>query len=106
MPTREEILGALKECYDPEIPVNIVDLGLVYGVKIDPRRGVVKVEMTLTSVGCPLADEVIEQVELLVGQLPDVKDVQVDLVWDPLWNPEMVSAEGRVQLAIMGMPLA
>jgi metal-sulfur cluster biosynthetic enzyme len=105
MPTREEVLEALKECYDPEIPINIVDLGLVYGVEVDNDTGVVDVEMTLTSVGCPMAEEVIAQVEEEAGKLDGVKDVRVELVWYPLWSPEMASDDGKGQLAIMGIPV-
>ena len=95
MVTREQVLEALKEVYDPEIPVNIVDLGLVYGVEVDEENRV-KIKMTLTAPGCPMAYYLIEQVEEVVrNRLPEVKDIHVELVWDPPWTPDRMSEEAK-----------
>ena len=104
--TQEEVLNALKDCYDPEIPVNIVDLGLIYGVKFDPAEPAenekqdVTVEMTLTSPGCPAHVTIGEQVKGRVEQLPGVRNVNVNVVWNPPWSPERLSADARKQLGI------
>ena len=105
MPTREEVFAVLKECYDPEIPINIIDLGLVYEIEVDPDTGVVQVEMTLTSVGCPLAEELVEQVQAAIAGMEGVSEVRVELIWNPLWSPEMATEDGQAQLAIMGVPV-
>lgn len=97
--TREQILDALRQCYDPEIPVNIVDLGLIYDVQHDDA-GNVTVKMTLTSQGCPAAQSIPDQVKARVGQIAEVRDIAVEVVWDPAWNPSMISPEGRAQLGI------
>jgi len=104
--TQEEVMNALKDCYDPEIPVNIVDLGLIYGVKFDPavpaenEKQDVTVEMTLTSPGCPAHVTIGEQVKGRVEQLPGVRNVSVNVVWNPPWSPERLSADARKQLGI------
>jgi metal-sulfur cluster biosynthetic enzyme len=92
-PTREAILEALKEVYDPEIPVDIVNLGLVYDAAVDGGR--VTVTMTMTSPGCPVGDFLAQEVERVIRALGDVDTVRVQLVWDPPWSPEKMSAEGR-----------
>jgi FeS assembly SUF system protein len=97
--TREQIMDALRQCYDPEIPVNIVDLGLIYDVQHDDA-GNVSVKMTLTSQGCPAAQSIPDQVKARVGQITEVRDVAVNVVWDPAWNPSMISAAARAQLGI------
>ncbi|MGH7814278.1 MAG: putative Fe-S cluster assembly protein SufT [Candidatus Binataceae bacterium] len=93
----------LKTCYDPEIPVNIVDLGLVYGMEIkDAPEGGKKIEikMTLTAQGCGMGASIsVDARQKLMG-LPGVSDAEVDLVWDPPWNPQMISPEGRERLGI------
>ena len=101
--TQEEVLNALKDCYDPEIPVNIVDLGLIYGVKFDPAENEkqdVTVEMTLTSPGCPAHVTIGERIKGRVEQLPGVRNVSVNVVWTPPWSPERLSADARKQLGI------
>ena len=96
---RERVMEAVRQCYDPEIPINIVDLGLIYDVEV--IDGVtVKIKMTLTSQGCPSAAAIPEQVKLQVGAIEEVRDVQVDVVWEPEWNPSMISPEGRQRLGI------
>lgn len=101
MSTQDDIRGALKNCYDPEIPINIVDLGLVYG--IENNDGAVEVTMTLTSMGCPVADQIKRDVETEVLRLDDVDHVSVDIVYDPPWTPEMVSEDGQQELSSMGI---
>ena len=101
--TQEEVFTALKDCYDPEIPVNIVDLGLIYGVKIDPAENDqqdVSVDMTLTAQGCPAHVMIGEQVKSRVQQLTGVRNVNVNVVWSPPWTPERISADARKQLGI------
>jgi metal-sulfur cluster biosynthetic enzyme len=88
--TEEQVYAALRECYDPEIPVNIVDLGLVYGVTIvDDWVGV---KMTLTTPGCGLADMIVNQVRNKILSIPGVQDGDVRLVWQPAWHPGMSEA--------------
>ncbi len=104
--TQEELYSALKECYDPEIPVNIVDLGLVYEVKIKPTEVAnlegedVEVEMTLTSPGCPSQGPISDQVKQRLLRVPGVSNATVNVVWYPQWTPERISADARKQLGI------
>jgi FeS assembly SUF system protein len=97
--TREQILAALRECYDPEIPINIYDLGLIYGVESDDA-GNVRIQMTLTTPNCPSAQELPEQVRQRVAAISDVRDAQVELVWEPAWDPSRITPEGRKVLGI------
>lgn len=90
------VMDALRNCYDPEIPVNIVDLGLVYGVAIDNQK--VKVQMTLTAMGCPASAYLSHQVKELIEKIPGVKSAEVDIVWDPPWTPDKMSAAARERL--------
>lgn len=100
-PTQEEIREALKEVVDPEIGMNIVDLGLIYDVLPDPEARKVQVNMTLTSPGCPLGPEIKQAVWLTVKRLPQVEDCEVDLVWKPAWDPTVhASEEVRMALGI------
>ena len=101
--TQEEVLTALKDCYDPEIPVNIVDLGLIYGVKFDPaedEKQDVTIDLTLTSQGCPAHVTIGEQIKIRLLQLPGVRNANVNVVWNPPWTPERISPEARKQLGI------
>jgi metal-sulfur cluster biosynthetic enzyme len=101
--TEEEVLSALKQCYDPEIPVNIVDLGLIYGIRFeDAPAGEqdVSIDMTLTAQGCPAHVEIGQQVKARVEQLPGVRNVTVNVVWNPPWTPERLSPDARRQLGI------
>lgn len=100
-PDEEAIREALKDCYDPEIPINMVDLGLLYGVQVSDG-GHVLVEMTLTAVGCPEAENMVVQVRQRVEEIPGVQSCHVVLVWNPTWNPEMMSEDGRVMMRILG----
>jgi metal-sulfur cluster biosynthetic enzyme len=92
-PTREQVLDALKQVYDPEIPVDVVNLGLVYDVTV--KKGWVAVRMTMTSRGCPAGDYLAGEVKRVVAELPGVEAVDVELVWDPPWSPELMSEEGK-----------
>jgi len=98
MVTKEQIYEALHECYDPEIPVNIVDLGLVYDVEVDEGR--VAVKMTLTAPGCGMGTMIASDARQRILALDDVVEATVDLVWDPPWNPGMISEEAKHKLGI------
>jgi len=93
----DEIVGALKTVYDPEIPADIYELGLIYKVDVDDDR-VVKVEMTLTTPNCPSAAELPAMVENAVASVPGVREAKVDIVWDPAWDPSRMSDEERAVL--------
>ena len=98
MTDRNEIMEALKEVYDPEIGMNIVDLGLVYGVDWDQEKGQVHVDLTLTSPGCPLGPQIIRDIRWALGEIDDVLQADVDLVWSPLWHPSMMSDYAKDEL--------
>lgn len=100
-PTREVILEALKVVNDPEIPVNVVDLGLVYRVDIN-AAGEVEVDMTLTSMGCPVQDMIQADAELAVMQVEGVNKVSVEFVWSPPWSPAKMSEDGKKQMRMFG----
>lgn len=98
--TPQEIGEALKTVYDPEIGINIVDLGLLYGVTKN-EEGQVDVAMTLTSPACPLGPVIIDQIQYVAGRLPGVEHVNVDFVWTPTWDPRtMASEEAKAELGI------
>ncbi|MFQ5762540.1 MAG: PqqD family peptide modification chaperone [Candidatus Bathyarchaeia archaeon] len=101
--TVEQVMDALKNCYDPEIPINIVDLGLIYDVKIE-NGGVVKVKMTLTAQGCPAHGMISQDVKQQILKLSGVKDAVVEVVWDPPWSPGRMSDFAKRQLGIGGAP--
>ncbi len=86
-------------CYDPEIPLNIVDLGLIYNVAVE-NEGDVTVDMTLTAQGCPSHTEISRDVKMTLLSVPGVNNVKVNVVWDPKWGPERISPEGRKKLGI------
>jgi FeS assembly SUF system protein len=96
----DAIIDALKEIYDPEIPVNIYDLGLIYGVDV-ADGGHAVVTMTLTTPHCPVAESMPGEVELRVGAVPGVGDVEVNLVWDPPWDPAKMSDEAKLELGML-----
>ena len=104
--TQEEVFSALKECYDPEIPVNIVDLGLIYEVKVKPTDVAnvqgqdVEIEMTLTAQGCPSQASISDQVKQRLLRMPGVSNATVNIVWYPQWTPERLSEDARKQLGI------
>lgn len=96
--TKEAVLAALKNVYDPEIPLNVVDLGLVYDVQVNGAE--VYVQMTLTAPGCGMGPYIGQQAEWAVQELDGVEDVQVEMVFDPPWSPDRISEEARAQLGI------
>ena len=98
MVTEEVITEALKEVYDPELHYNIVDLGLVYDVEVSD--GSVHIVMTLTTPACPVGPMVIDQIQENVGLLPGVKDVDVEITFDPPWGPDLISEEARADLGL------
>lgn len=98
--TEKQILDALKECYDPEIPVNIVDLGLIYDIEVVDSR--VSIKMTLTSTGCPASSMISQNVRNRVLQIPEVKDVDVQIIWEPAWTPARMSEEAKQKLRWTG----
>jgi len=104
--TQDEVMTALKECYDPEIPVNIVDLGLIYEVRVRPTAVAntagddIEVEMTLTAPGCPSSGYITDQVKQRLLRIPGVSDARVEIVWYPQWTPERLSPNARKQLGI------
>jgi metal-sulfur cluster biosynthetic enzyme len=95
----EDVYEALRECYDPEIPVNVVDLGLIYEVSIQPLR--VDVKMTLTALGCPMAGEVMTDVRDHLLAIPGVEEAGVELVYEPPWTPERMTEDARWELGMM-----
>ena len=96
----EAVIAALKEIYDPEIPVNIYDLGLIYGVDVG-NDGQVAITMTLTTPHCPVAESMPGEVELRAASVPGVRDAEVNLVWDPPWGPDRMSDEARLELGML-----
>jgi|SRR3954453_8672479 FeS assembly SUF system protein len=96
----EAVIDALKDIYDPEIPVNIYDLGLIYDVEITPDHHA-KVKMTLTTPHCPVAESMPGEVELRIGAVPGIGDAEVELVWDPPWDPQKMSDEAKLELGML-----
>jgi len=101
--TVDGVMNALRNCYDPEIPVNIVDLGLVYGVAIDNDN--VKVRMTLTTIGCPAHAYLMNQVQTEIEKIPGVKKAEVEIVWEPPWTPDKMSPEAKKRLEAAQEPV-
>ena len=100
----DEIWTQLKTCYDPEIPVNIVDLGLIYSLEIKPQEGggnLVEVKMTHTAPGCGMGPSIASDAQRKILSVPGVTDAQVDVVWDPPWSAERISQEGKVKLGMV-----
>jgi metal-sulfur cluster biosynthetic enzyme len=106
--TDEDIFTALRDCFDPEVKLNLVDLGLIYGVALEPDpdaapafpRQRVKVTMTLTTQQCPAGGLIFEQVHNRLMSIPQVSKAEVELVWEPKWTPHRISAAGRAQLGL------
>jgi len=95
----EAIVEALRTVYDPEIPVNIYELGLIYDIDLQ-AEGAVHVKMTLTSPACPVAGSLPGEVQRKVEEVPGVSSAEIELVWDPVWNPSMMSEAARLQLGM------
>ncbi len=92
--TENQILESLKQCMDPEIPISVVDMGLIYGININ-QDNKVDIKMTMTTRGCPLHDTLVTDVKRYVNKVPGVSGVNVEIVWEPAWTPEKMSDEGK-----------
>ena len=99
MTTEEQVTEALRNVYDPEIGINVVDLGLVYNTEVQDNT--VNVEMTLTSMGCPAGPMIVQQIEDEVKEIEGVEDVDVQIVWSPAWNPTMMSEDAKMELGYL-----
>ena len=97
MELKEKIIAEIKKIYDPEIPVNIYELGLIYDVKIENNNSV-KVKMTLTTPNCPVAESLPKEVKDSIMKLPEINDVDLQLVWDPPWDKSMMSEAAKLEL--------
>ncbi len=98
MPTQEQVVEQIQKCFDPEIPVNVYDLGLVYNVAV--HGPIVEIRMTFTSESCPSARDIPMDIRSKVGELEDVNEVNISVVWDPPWHPRMISPAAREELGI------
>lgn len=96
-----DIIFVLRTIFDPEIPVNIYDLGLIYGIDANPENGHVHLRMTLTAPGCPVAQTFPETVAEAIRDVPGVEDVEVELVWEPRWTKKMMSEAARLELGML-----
>jgi len=96
---QDKVIEVLRTCYDPEIPVNIYELGLVYDVKVEPA-GAVNVRMTLTSPACPVAGSLPGEVQAKIKTIPNITAANVEVVWDPPWDPSKMSEAARLQLGM------
>ncbi len=94
MVTESQVLDSLRQCMDPEIPISVVDMGLIYGIKIS-QDNKVDIKMTMTTRGCPLHDTLVTDVKRYVNKVPGVAGVNVEIVWEPAWTPEKISEEGK-----------
>lgn len=96
---KDSILGALENVIDPELGIDIVNLGLVYKVDLNDD-GLCTVEMTLTSIGCPMGPQIVDQVKTALGELPEIKDAEVNIVWNPPWTKDMMSRYAKIALGV------
>jgi metal-sulfur cluster biosynthetic enzyme len=96
---KESIMGALELVIDPELGIDIVNLGLIYDLKMD-GEGNLTVDMTLTAMGCPLAGTIVDQVKRALADIPEIKDTEVNIVWNPPWNKDMMSRYAKIALGI------
>ena len=101
MVDQDDIREAMKQVDDPELGINVVDLGLLYGVSMD-EGGAVTLDMTLTSMGCPLTDQIIADVRKYVEPLDGVTSVDINWVWDPPWGPDKMTDDGKLMMKVMG----
>ena len=95
---QEEVIEALKNVYDPEIPINVVDLGLIYDVQVN--EGNIFIQMTLTAPGCGMGPMIAQQAEWAISEVDGVEDVQVEMTFDPPWSPELISEDGKKLLGL------
>ena len=100
MATKDQVIEVLKQCHDPEIPVNIWDLGLIYDIDLYPENEQVKIRMSLTSQACPAAQQIPDQIKNMLTQKLEFKDVQIEVVFDPPWTAERISDEGKKRLGL------
>lgn len=100
MLTRDEVIQVAKQCFDPEIPVNIWDLGLIYDIELEEATETVKIRMTLTSQHCPAAQSMPDDLKKKILATQKAKDAKVEVVFEPLWTPERISEEGKMKLGI------
>jgi len=98
MVTKDDVIKVLKKCYDPEIPINIVDLGLIYGLEVEDGR--VDIKMTLTTPFCPLASVIVEDVKKKVEKIKGVKKVNIELVFEPPWSPDRMSSSAKKKMGV------
>ncbi len=98
MLNKEKVMDVLKTCFDPEIPINVVDLGLIYEVKVEDNN--VNVKMTLTAPGCPMAQFIAKEIESKIKQIAGVKSAKVEIVFDPPWTQDMMSPKAKEMLGI------
>jgi FeS assembly SUF system protein len=96
---QEQVVAAIRTCFDPEIPVNVYDLGLIYDLRVDPA-GAVRIKMTLTSPACPVAGALPRDVEARVAAVPGVTSTKVELVWEPPWDKSRMSEEAQLELGL------
>ena len=96
---KDSIIGALENVIDPELGIDIVNLGLVYNVDLDDE-GLCTVEMTLTSMGCPMGPQIIDQVKTALAELPEIKDTEVNIVWNPPWGKDKMSRYAKIALGV------
>jgi FeS assembly SUF system protein len=99
MITQEAVLDALRDCYDPEIPVNIVDLGLIYGIELEDENKV-HVTMTMTFPGCPASAYLHEEVRHRIEAIEEVSEAEVTVVWEPPWSPDMIEPKAKMMLGL------
>ncbi|MGC8699934.1 MAG: metal-sulfur cluster assembly factor [Candidatus Micrarchaeia archaeon] len=95
--TIKEVVDTLKNCVDPEVGIDVVSLGLIYGIEIDEKNNI-KVKLTMTSPMCPLTSVILADVQLRLENIPDVGEVDLELVWDPLWSPDMMTQDVKAKL--------
>lgn len=94
---KDQIISMLKTCFDPEIPANIYELGMVYNIDIDDQKNV-KIKMTLTSPNCPAIESLPQDIQNKINSIPGINKTEIELVWDPPWTPEKMSEEAKLQL--------
>jgi FeS assembly SUF system protein len=97
---REQVIAAIRTCYDPEIPVNVYDLGLIYGIEIDAEKNV-QIDMTLTSPNCPSIESLPTEIQQKAESVDGVKSVKIELIWDPPFHTGLMSDEAKLQLGLM-----
>ena len=97
----EKVIEAVRQVYDPEIPVNIYDLGLIYDIDVHPETSVIKIKMTLTAPGCGMGPVIAADAQAKIMTIEGIDDAKVELVWDPAWNQDMISEEGKMKLGMI-----